>query len=156
MKFILAFILSSCAAAGDMDNFRQVVPGIYAGAQLTPKGYDKLVSLGVTKVIKLNYEFAQEEPQWALAHHMKLVYDPMPGFWEPSDDQVAMAVANLDPPVYVHCEHGADRTGLVIAIYRRLHGMSYQDSMDEWYLHGHSHWMVPINHYFEERYGPKH
>ena len=32
-----------------------------------------------------------------------------------------MQVITKNPPVLVHCRHGADRTGLIIAIYRILY-----------------------------------
>ena len=42
----------------------------------------------------------------------------------PTDEQVERALAVIDArenwPVFVHCQRGADRTGVIIAVYRIL------------------------------------
>ncbi|MGH9938421.1 MAG: protein-tyrosine phosphatase family protein [Blastocatellia bacterium] len=43
----------------------------------------------------------------------------------PTDEQVERALAIIDAqenwPVFVHCQRGADRTGVIIAVYRISH-----------------------------------
>jgi protein tyrosine/serine phosphatase len=42
-------------------------------------------------------------------------------------------------PVFVHCEHGVDRTGLIVALYRvKYEGVEIEKAHDEWVAHGHS------------------
>jgi len=42
-------------------------------------------------------------------------------------------------PVYIHCEHGADRTGLIIALYRvKYENVPVKKAYDEWIRHGHN------------------
>jgi protein tyrosine/serine phosphatase len=49
-----------------------------------------------------------------------------------------MAQATPDSPVYVHCEHGADRTGLLIALFRVVHqGWTRKEANREWVRNGH-------------------
>lgn len=49
-----------------------------------------------------------------------------------------LASATQDRPAFLHCEHGADRTGLVIALYRVLYqSWSPQDAHREWVSNGH-------------------
>jgi protein tyrosine/serine phosphatase len=55
-----------------------------------------------------------------------LVYTniPMRGLGRPGDDQVIKVLAlieTLPSPVFIHCQHGCDRTGTVIACYRIQH-----------------------------------
>lgn len=50
-----------------------------------------------------------------------------------------MANASVDAPVFVHCEHGADRTGLIVALYRVLQqGISIDQANEEWTRFGHT------------------
>ena len=56
--------------------------------------------------------------------------------WHPEDENVVKFLQVLrDPknrPVFVHCQHGADRTGLMVAIYRiAVQGWSRQDAIQE-------------------------
>jgi protein tyrosine/serine phosphatase len=56
---------------------------------------------------------------------MRYVSIPMHGLSTPKDDKVAAVEAVFnDPaagPVFVHCKRGADRTGMVVAVYRISH-----------------------------------
>ena len=50
-----------------------------------------------------------------------------------------MAQATPTFPVYVHCEHGSDRTGLLIALYRVVHqGWTREEANREWVRNGHT------------------
>lgn len=50
-----------------------------------------------------------------------------------------IAPANLQRPIYVHCEHGKDRTGLVIGLYRmRYDGWSREKASAEMRKMGHT------------------
>jgi protein-tyrosine phosphatase len=51
-----------------------------------------------------------------------LVIAPKDGTWAPTPDQIARFLQIVrDPtmrPLYVHCQHGVDRTGAMMAVYR--------------------------------------
>ncbi len=50
-----------------------------------------------------------------------------------------LAAATPADPIYVHCEHGKDRTGLVIALYRmRADGWSQEQAAAEMKEMGHT------------------
>lgn len=50
-----------------------------------------------------------------------------------------MAGATPEAPVYIHCEHGADRTGLLIALYRVVfEDWPTADAYAEWVKNGHT------------------
>lgn len=50
----------------------------------------------------------------------------------------ALGAATPEKPAYIHCEHGADRTGLVVALHRVVHlGWSKEEAYAEWVKNGH-------------------
>jgi protein tyrosine/serine phosphatase len=73
---------------------------------------------------------------------LRLVHFPLGSRSEPSRDQVLKIIdllETLPKPLLVHCKSGADRAGLVSAIYLILHGESYDTAtqqLDFW-RHGH-------------------
>ena len=106
---------------------------VYRGGQPTAEGWAHLRSLGVTTVVKLNdptESFNQGEDAPAVAQGMRVLVntmhpiggdDPFELLLGPSFSQAAQAVqgiATAPGPVYVHCSHGRDRTGLIVGLYR--------------------------------------
>jgi protein tyrosine/serine phosphatase len=102
-----------------LSNFAKVDDGLYRGAQPTSAGMGVLQSLGVQTIVNLRAvnsdrdEIAGEGFRYA---HIACKA------WHPEDEDVvrflAIATDPANRPVFVHCEHGADRTGMMIAAYR--------------------------------------
>lgn len=109
-----------------LPNFATVQPGIYRGAAPTAEGLTKLKALGVRTVIDLRIEKkGQKEEEAAVkALGLKRVRIPM-GAEAPTEKQVAQFLSLLNnsrtEPVFVHCQHGADRTGAMVGIWRVTH-----------------------------------
>jgi tyrosine-protein phosphatase SIW14 len=108
----------------ELPNFHKVSDQLYRGAQPLEGGFKKLSELGVKTVINLRGpdDRVSGEQKESESAGMQYFNVPMPGLSAPSDEQVArtMAIIN-DPnnqPVFIHCKHGADRTGTVTALYR--------------------------------------
>lgn len=105
----------------DVPNFTSVCDGIYRGGQPTDAGWNYLHEIGITQVIKLNLE-GEGSDVAAEALGMKLTYMPIDLddqlIFRPREWMVETAVAAIKPGTFVHCEHGQDRTGLVIGCYR--------------------------------------
>ena len=107
----------------DLPNFAVVAPGIYRGAAPTTEGLTKLKAQGVRTIIDLRIEKKgqAEEDAAARALGLKRIRIPL-GAEAPTEKQVTQFLATLDraksEPVFVHCQHGADRTGAMIGIYR--------------------------------------
>ena len=105
-------------------NFHQVDDHVYRGAQPDQQGIENLAKLGIKVVVDLREAGAgtRAEEKWVAAEHMRFVSVPMKGMGAPPLASVRRALDVLEDrsvgPVFVHCEHGKDRTGTVIACYR--------------------------------------
>jgi protein tyrosine/serine phosphatase len=125
------FTLASAYAASEnqsLPNFQRVDDHVYRGAQPSNEGFKDLAGRGIKTVIDLREigEHSQADEQKAVTDlGMRYVSIPMKGLSAPKDNLVAAVEAIFnDPaqgPVFVHCKRGADRTGLVVAVYRISH-----------------------------------
>jgi len=110
------------AAAPPIAVPREVAPGIFRSAQPDPGGLRAVQERGVRTVVVLRTAIPEEERSAAAQLGLELIHIPMDGTKLPSMEEVDRALAViLDPskrPVLVHCAHGEERTGAVIAAYR--------------------------------------
>jgi hypothetical protein len=100
----------------------EVAPGIYRGGQPTAEGIAWLKSIGVRTVLNLRHYHGASEKQMVESVGLHYERIAMTSLDEPKPEQVARFLALVrDPalrPIYVHCEHGVDRTGAMMAVYR--------------------------------------
>ena len=136
-------------------NLQKVDDHVYRGAQPSDEGFKDLAALGIKTVIDLRQigEHSQEAEQRIVTDlGMHYVSIPMKGLSEPKDSLVAAVQAIFnDPaqgPVFVHCKRGADRTGMVVAVYRISHdGWDNKKALDEAKSYGMSFFERAIQHY---------
>ena len=133
MKLALLLLLAVSARAADKEaipNFREVSPGVYRGGHPTKEGWALLKSKGVKTVIKLHTPGEGDDAE-AAALGMTVIDASGPPatikdvLGAPKPERIKLAVESLanskNRPVYVHCLHGQDRTGLIVGLYRVLH-----------------------------------
>ena len=102
-----------------LPNLYRVSDNLYRGALPAAEGLQELQKLGVRTVIDLRESDGNQAKMDALG----LTYERIPMMaFRVKDDHVArfLRIAG-DPgraPIFVHCQRGADRTGLMCAIYR--------------------------------------
>lgn len=113
-------------------NAAQVSPVLYRGAQPTGEGFQELKKLGVKGVISMRS--GQEDEK--LAKGLGLFTFRIPTVqWRALDrDVVAALKVIVTPsyqPVFVHCQAGKDRTGLVVGAYQVLFGGKSVDQAQE-------------------------
>jgi len=107
-------------------NFARVNNRLYRGAQPDIDGINSLARLGVRTIINLRMTNDVWSAEEAEARALGITYTnvPMSGIGRPTNEQVARVLRIIETgtkPVFVHCQHGADRTGTIIASYRIRH-----------------------------------
>jgi protein tyrosine phosphatase (PTP) superfamily phosphohydrolase (DUF442 family) len=107
-------------------NFGKVDDHVYRGAQPDADGIKSLKRLGVKLIVNLRMpgDCWKEEAAEALANGIQYTNIPMSGVGRPNDEDVRRVLDLLktfSTTVFVHCQHGCDRTGTVIACYRIQH-----------------------------------
>jgi protein tyrosine/serine phosphatase len=147
LAFVLAVVavaLPSHALAGpatgkfpvSIANFGQINETYFRGAQPTGHDYADLAALGVKTVIDLTRDGEAAEAGMVEHAGMKFFRIPMTTSDRPADAAVARFLALVnDPgnqPVYVHCQGGRHRTGVMTAVYRLSHdGWSADHAFEE-------------------------
>ncbi len=116
-----------------LPNLHRVSPGLYRGAQPTAEGMRELRKLGVRTVVNLRsfHSDRHEIGDTGLAYEHIFMKA-----WHPEDEDVVrflQIVTDRDrTPVFVHCQHGADRTGTMCAVYRMVvQGWTREEALSE-------------------------
>ena len=109
---------------------------LYRGSQPTAAQFAELVArYGIRTVIKLN---PSREGRDVLPVGVALESFPLSPLIVPDASEVRAILDAIDAapkPVYVHCQHGEDRTGLIVALYRIRHGARVEDAYLDMMLH---------------------
>jgi protein tyrosine/serine phosphatase len=114
------------------DNFFRVAPCLYRSAQPDAKGMKAYEAMNIRTIINLRANHSDEDE----AKGTSLILRHIPiNTWNIQDEQV-VAVLSLfrteEPPILLHCQHGADRTGLMMAMYRIVEqGWTKEAALDE-------------------------
>jgi protein tyrosine/serine phosphatase len=100
-------------------NLYKVSDMLYRSGQPTAAGMKRLEQLGIKTVVNLRSFHSDKDK----LRGTKLVGEAIPMKAWHADDAEAVRFLRIaeNParaPILVHCEHGADRTGMMIAIYR--------------------------------------
>jgi protein tyrosine phosphatase (PTP) superfamily phosphohydrolase (DUF442 family) len=112
-------------------NLYRVTENLYRSAQPTRTGFRNLEAMGVRTVVNLR-SFHRDDVSGT---GLRLINVPMHA-WDPEMDEVLRVMRVLSDeeggPYLVHCQHGADRTGMVTALYRMVfQGWSGDDAISE-------------------------
>jgi len=105
-------------------NLHIVSPALLRGAQPSAQALLLIKQSGVRTIVNLRNEpvLVEEEASQVRTLGLNYVNIPMDVFSHPSADSLqrflAVVAAPENQPVYVHCQHGEDRTGTMCAIYR--------------------------------------
>ena len=116
-----------------VSNLYRVSGELYRGDQPSPQGMQNLKNLGLKTILNLRsfHSDRDEIGETGLAYeHITMKA------WHPEEeDAVRFLKIVTDPkraPVLVHCQHGADRTGTMVAVYRiAVQGWSKAEAIRE-------------------------
>jgi hypothetical protein len=114
----------------------EVAPGLFRGGTPNAEGVAWLKSLGVKTVINLRHYHGNTEGKQVEAAGMRYQRIKLESSDAPSTRDVRRFLAMVkDPalrPIYVHCLHGVDRTGTMMAVYRmEVDGWSNEEAFAE-------------------------
>lgn len=105
----------------DIGNFGRVGKHLFRGAQPSQAGFETLRRQGIDTIINLRPEEQWEKP-WVEQAGLRYLYLPLANVDPPTFSQglqfLRMATDPANGNVFVHCQHGADRTGAMAGIYR--------------------------------------
>jgi hypothetical protein len=156
---LLAACIGTLAAASDCRGalpIVEVAPGIYRGpAPESPADYRQLRDLGVRTVLdirKFRRRKLDEHGRCVRAHGMSYLRVPI-GFYPNRDcspDRAVRVLASAERyPIYIHCELGRDRSGLVIGLFRiRYQGWSVSGAYAEMQQFGFNERLRGLDRYF--------
>lgn len=102
-----------------LPNFHKVTGDFYRGAQPTAEGMRELKKMGVKTVINLRSFHSDRDEIGDTGLGYEHIYMKA---WHPEEKEMVRFLQIVTDknrtPVFVHCQHGADRTGVMIALYR--------------------------------------
>jgi protein tyrosine phosphatase (PTP) superfamily phosphohydrolase (DUF442 family) len=139
-------VSESLLLGAGIHNFDKVTDHVWRGALPSDHAIEKMSNSGINTIIdlRMNGEGTEHEEKLAASLGMHYLHIPM-GFTQPSDEQINTCLQTVLSPssgaVFVHCRQGADRTGTMCAIYRRLVD---RISFDEAYIEMRRHHFKPF------------
>jgi protein tyrosine/serine phosphatase len=144
--FIVLLSLAFVATAADRDakwaakleqaglpNLHRVTDNLYRCAQPTADGMRAAEKLGIKTIVNLRgFHSDKDEVSSTKLRSERIVFHT----WHAEDEDVVKFLKIVTDtnagPILVHCQHGADRTGTMIAIYRMaVQGWKKEDAIKE-------------------------
>ena len=159
----------STTASAQPANFVKVREGLYRGAHPRSKELNYLKDLGVRRILDLEVDDLIEaqpgqillEKAEATSRGIAVTREPMSAFEPATGDEFdqrmtrtieLLRTATPADPIYVHCKHGQDRTGLVIALERVYdEGWTPKAAFDEMVSRGFHTFFLGLDEYFERK-----
>ena len=143
----------------ELPNFQRVNEALFRGGQPKPGGFELLSQMGIKTVVNLRDDDsrAKEEEFEVKQAGLKYFNVPLKRLGPPKDEKIETLLSIItDPenqPVFVHCAHGSDRTGVVIAAYRiTFDGWTYEQAKAEAKRYGLKPWQLRKKRYIRDYY----
>ncbi|MES2801928.1 MAG: tyrosine-protein phosphatase [Bdellovibrionota bacterium] len=115
---------AQAAAVEDIPNLFKMNDNLYRGGRVTAAGMKQLKKMGVTTILNIenDVDAIKVDKKFAEANGMRYITIPFETWSTPSDAKVDTVLKLLQDrslgPIYLHCKHGRDRTGMIMGLYR--------------------------------------
>lgn len=143
--------LAAAPAAAGVPNFAKVCDGLFRGGQPTDAGFAALRRAGVRTIVSLRTTDGQARR--LRREGFRTFHISFKTLHPETEDVLKFLSIATDPacrPVFVHCRRGADRTGMMVALYRMVvQDWPRGEAMREMRQMGFSDWNVAIEEYLE-------
>ncbi|MBK9141754.1 MAG: tyrosine-protein phosphatase [Candidatus Melainabacteria bacterium] len=134
---------SSDSPNRELPNFHRINDRLFRGGQPSRKGLESLRTSGIKTVINLREETSSIETEDLICRTIGIdfISIPLRPFAVPETDHLLAFLSVTETidkqPCFVHCLHGMDRTGLMVALYRlRVEDWTYDEAYREMLSHG--------------------
>jgi len=116
-----------------VNNCFQVTSNLYRGAQPTAKGFKNLQAMGIKTAVNLRaWHSDKDKVAGTGLKSVRFEMEPWHGDTEEVVQFLKIAINTNNLPAFVHCERGADRTGMMCAMYRiAVCGWTKAQAIDE-------------------------
>lgn len=117
----------------ELPNFHKVTENLFRGAQPTAEGVEQLKQMGIKTIVNLRSVHSDKDEIGEVnIGYEHIRFEP----WNVETDEIErflnIVTDETRAPVFVHCKYGADRTGLMCAVYRIVVcGWDKQAAIDE-------------------------
>lgn len=116
-----------------LPNLHRITDNLYRGAQPTAEGMQQLKAMGIRTVVNLRSFHSDRDEIGGTGLAYEHIYMKA---WHPEDKELVRFLQIVtDParqPVFFHCQHGADRTGTMCALYRMaIQGWTREEALKE-------------------------
>ena len=141
-------------------NFKKVESNYYRSGIIQKRDYASLTKLGIKTIIDLRMDlfgYAKKEKLMADSLGIKYFNIPMNPFLPPNEEQIKKFFSIMDDennlPILIHCLHGQDRTGIMVALHRvRNNHWNYAHTYKEMLNNGYHLYKYPKLKQFLKKY----
>ncbi len=127
LAVVFFFSAGNVGANTTILNFKKLNENMYRGGSPTGDGVDQLHALGIRTILDLQTTdgVIEAEKEKTANYGMNFYSVELPALMlRPSEERIQKILSILSDarnfPIYIHCRHGEDRTGLVVGLYRAL------------------------------------
>lgn len=122
---IISLSFLSASARAEILRFRQVDDGVFRSSELGEESdVETLVNHGIRTVINIrtSSKNVERERPWMERAGIRYLTIPVSSIFAPSKKKMTEIFEVLrnpeNHPILLHCQHGKDRTGLIMGLYR--------------------------------------